>query len=168
MVAKNKPDESVAITELVVNTDVMMRGSKKGNEPYEAPIRLLENLKNDTNLILVMDERGTIRSEYERKMQAQDLGLRIIVELLNAQRLRLVPTLKDGDGWKKPRIALQQAKLHKEDRAFVRTAMVSESRILIADEDDFREKKVKKAIRDANVKVMNSVEAVSDFCESVP
>ena len=124
-------------TEVTVNTDIMMCGSGKGDGCFPSAITFLRNLNDDQDLGLSLDARRKIEQEYLDKMTASDLGMIVLKTVLEQGRFTRHDWRSDRDGWKPIRLKLQGCS-HREDHSFVRTAIESESRIIVADEKDFR------------------------------
>ncbi|WP_231734121.1 hypothetical protein [Calycomorphotria hydatis] len=140
-----------------------MRTQHKGNAPYVSPIRLLENIRNDDNLFLALGDK--VESEYREKL-THTLATVVIGEVAERGRLKIIKELVKGNAWKGSRVELDEAGLHEEDRDFVRAAMSTESKILVADDEDFHTPGVKKAIKKkAKVTLLTSEQAVGKFCE---
>ena len=75
-----------------------------------------------------------IRAEYERKMGAESEGRKWLANLAVHDRIRMhdlarLPT--------KARVEMDKAHFHTTDRKFVRLAMSTESKCLVAEESDY-------------------------------
>jgi hypothetical protein len=94
----------------------------------------------DDFVFLALDTGGQIRTEYERKMGADSEGRKWLAHLAVHDRIRMHDLASLP---KKVKVELDKAHFHQTDRKFVRLAMATESKCLIAEESDYSKAVVK-------------------------
>lgn len=124
--------------DITVDTQILMIASGISNlKAEESHIKLLTHIENTETVYLVIDENGLIKQEYENKMRHGSLGKQWLLVMASRGRIKTVKLARWDKGL---RTALSEAHFDPDDYKFVRTAMASESKILIAEEDDYSPK----------------------------
>jgi hypothetical protein len=114
--------------------------------------------------VLALDTHGRIEAEYRRMLgDTQSLGLRFVALLASRNRIRLYGR---PSNWKPVRVALDGAHMSMNDRPFVETAAESQSKLLVANDDDYSPK-VRRILRQrAQVRVLSETEATECLAET--
>jgi hypothetical protein len=117
-----------------------------------------EQLKGhfDKDVFLAMDTGDQIKTEYERKMGAESDGRKWLANLAVNDRIRIHDLAKLP---KKVQVELDKAHFHQTDRKFVRLAMATESKCLVAEESDYSKAVCKVLKKHAGVIVHSAGEA---------
>ena len=118
---------------LTVDTQVVMIGAGMSNiAALPSHIQLLA-LFHDA-AFLSLDNDGQVRAEYERKMSEQSAGRQWLTVLAKNDRIRMHDLIKLPT---KVRVELEKAHFDPDDRRFVRLAMATDSKCLVAEESDY-------------------------------
>ena len=118
---------------LTVDTQIVMIGAGMSN---------IDALPSHTELLghfhvaafLAIDNDGQVRAEYERKMSEQSTGRQWLTMLAKNDRIRMYDLVKLPT---KVRVELEKAHFDPDDRRFVRLAMATDSKCLVAEESDY-------------------------------
>jgi hypothetical protein len=118
---------------LTVDTQIVMIGNGMSDITRSpAHVQLMGHFHDD--VFLALDTGGQIRVEYERKMGAESEGRKWLANLAVHDRIRMHDLARLST---KARVELDKAHFHTTDRKFVRLAMSTESRCLVAEESDY-------------------------------
>lgn len=102
----------------------------------------------DDAVFLALDTGGQIRAEYERKMGADSEGRKWLANLAVHDRIRMHDLASLP---RRVKVELDKAHFHQSDRKFVRLAMATESKCLVAEESDYSKTVVKVLQKDAGL-----------------
>ena len=116
-----------------VDTQVVMIGAGMSNLAALPSHTHLLRLFDDA-AFLALDKDGQVRAEYERKMSEQSAGRQWLTVLAKNDRIRMHDLIKLPT---KVRVELEKAHFDPDDRRFVRLAMATESKCLVAEESDY-------------------------------
>ena len=122
-----------------LNTDILMIASGTSDKADDGGncFSLLTWMMDTVNARLVLDDTQKISAEYGRKMKAECLGRAFVAKMMKDDKIERVARA-GGDSWKRARL---QLKLHTEDQDFVRAAMASRDKLLVAEEADFHRRR---------------------------
>ena len=115
---------------------------------------------------LALDAGGQIRAEYERKMGAQSPGRLWLTKLAKDDRLREDFTLVKLP--RKVKVELEDAHFHPSDQKFVRLAMATDSKCLIAEESDYSKAVIKVLHKHAGLVIHTAESACTMITTSQP
>jgi hypothetical protein len=122
-----------------VDTQIVMIGNGM-SDIAQTPAHLQLIGHFDDAVFLALDKGGQIRSEYERKMGTESVGRKWLANLAVHDRIRMHDLASLP---KKAKVELDKAHFHQTDRKFVRLAMATESKCLVAEESDYSNAVVK-------------------------
>ncbi len=125
-----------------VNTDILMIASgtsDKARDPdrKRACIQLLKWMQITAGARLVLDKTRKIAQEYTSKLSGPCFGNKFLAVMATSDKFEWVDRVA-GNDWKAIRIKLR---LHDENNSFVRAAMASRDKLLVAEEADFNDRR---------------------------
>ncbi len=124
---------------ITVDTQIIMIGNGMSNlTRTPAHLQLMGHFHDA--VFLALDIGNQIRTEYERKMGAESEGRKWLANLAVHDRIRMHDLAALP---KKVRVELDKAHFHQTDRKFVRLAMATDSKCLVAEESDYSKAVVK-------------------------
>jgi hypothetical protein len=148
--------------EFVVDTHILVVASNLSDEQArEGHRQLVSRFKECSVLFLVVDEGGHIESEYNERMRFGSIGQELVRHLALNGRLSRYPWRPD---WRALRIAL--GSFDKGDHKFVRTAIASKSKRLVAEEAHWSDRICDILRKREGVRV-HRVEAACDLCANL-
>lgn len=115
-------------------------------------------------VFLALDTGGQARAEYERKMGADSEGRKWLANLAVHDRIRMHDLAALP---RRVKVELDKAHFHQTDRKFVRLAMATESKCLVAEESDYSKAVVKVLQKDAGL-VIHSAETACAMIAANP
>lgn len=143
---------------LTVDTQIVMIGNGMSDiVRLPAHIKLIGHFHDV--VFLALDAGGQIRAEYERKMGAESEGRKWLANLAVHDRIRIFDLAKLS---KKIRVELDDEHFDNDDRKFVRLAMATESKVLVAEEDDYS-KSVRKMLKKHAEVVVHNAESACEW-----
>lgn len=117
----------------VIDTQVLVIASGLSDqEAQQCHTDLLDLFRLTDWLHLAIDDH--IKSEYDERMRHGSLGQQWLLELAKAGRIRKCERCRLDRGMQ---TALQEAHFDPDDIKFVRLAMATKSKYLVAEEDDY-------------------------------
>ena len=132
---------------LTVDTQIIMIANGM-SDLIRTPAHLQLMGHFDAAVFLVLDTGGQIRAEYERKMGAESEGRKWLGNLAVHDRICMHDLASLP---RRVRVELDKAHFHQTDRKFVRLAMATESKCLVAEESDYSRAVVKVLQKDAGL-----------------
>jgi hypothetical protein len=140
---------------LTVDTQIVMIGNGMSNiSPTPDHARLIEHFEKDA--FLALDKENQVIAEYERKLGTESEGRRWLDNLFRNDRIRLHSLAKLTG---KVRVELDKVHFHQSDRKFVRLAMTTDSKRLVAQESDYSKAVCNVLKKHAEVIVLSAGEA---------
>ena len=132
---------------LTVDTQIIMIGNGMSDIVRSpAHLQLMEHFGEA--VFLALDTGKQIRTEYERKMGAESEGRKWLANLAMHDRIRIHDLAALP---RKVKVELDKAHFHTSDRKFVRLAMATECKCLVAEESDYSKAVVKVLQRHAGL-----------------
>jgi hypothetical protein len=150
------------MTDITIDTGVLMIASGMSDHGCEETCRnVVEAVEQNINYILALDCKDKVLGEYKKKMpDPQCFGRRFVQSMAggpNGPRTVEYP----WTDWRSVRVALNEQGFDFEDAAFVRTAMASVSKRLIAEEAGFYKRQIPRVLsQKAGIKVEKPADAV--------
>jgi hypothetical protein len=148
------------VLDLTLDLQVFMSGAGTGDEANRSESRQLMLVMRDLDrACLVVDDQGHLMREYDRR-SGQAFGKQWMIAMLSRRSVKRVTRVTLN---RATRVALDDQKFRGEDRDWIaRTAAASDSGLLVAHEDHFHAKKVKKILKkDLDVEVITATEATA-------
>jgi hypothetical protein len=124
---------------ITVDTQIIMIGNGM-SDLVRTPAHLQLMSHFHDAVFLALDASGQIRAEYERKMGAESEGRKWLANLAVHDRIRMHELASIR---RKLKVELDKAHFHQSDRKFVRLAMATESKCLVAEESGYSKAVVK-------------------------
>lgn len=146
---------------LTLDTQIVLIGHGMSNiQRTPAHTQLMLHFHDAAHLAL--DSGGQIRAEYEKKMGAESEARKWLANLAVHDRIRYhdLATLP-----KKVKVELDKAHFHGSDRKFVRLAMVTISKSLVAEESDYSAAVIKVLRKHAGVAIIAADSACTMIAE---
>jgi hypothetical protein len=150
--------------DITIDTGVLFIASGLSDQSAEVCRALIEKIEGGTELHLALDSSGQIESEYQHRMNdSSALGRRFVENLARTSRLKWVNW---QSSWNHVRVPLEQDNFHSKDKKFVRTAMASDSKHLVAEEAGFFKKNVPRTLKQkGGIRLHKAQEALNCFSE---
>ena len=114
---------------------------------------------------LALDNGAQIRTAYERKMGADSEGRKWLANLAVHDRIRMYDLASMP---KKVKVELDKAHFHQTDRKFVRLAMATDSKCLVAEESDYSKAVIKVLQKHAGLTIHSAESACTMIELSIP
>lgn len=153
---------------LVVDTKMVIVGLHPGHEehsPYHA--KLLREIESRVFLALdgeSLENKGQVLLEYERMLGSFSTGTRWLAHLASEGRIRFyqkLPPLPKG-----LRVKLDEEHFSPDDRKFVRLALATKTRRLVAEDDDYTERVCKILAGKPTCVHVHSAESICHWIEA--
>ncbi|MGA2797471.1 MAG: hypothetical protein ABSE63_07840 [Thermoguttaceae bacterium] len=150
--------------DLTVDTEILIIASGISDHGSQVDcIKLLNQMMEIVDVYLVLDKIGTIEQEYKNKMNEVTFGMIFVRYMWDKLKINSVDRAK-GPEWKPINTKLDEVHFHPNDRKFIQAAMKSNSKRIVAQEDDYSDE-VRDILRQKRLKI--TVDSAKSACNFI-
>lgn len=146
--------------ELTIDTQVLLSGSGKSTVVFAMAAELLHCVKDGGCIVLAIDSKGQIKSEYDKHLRKDSgcLASQMMIALAKSDRIAKYDW--DNKRWNSIRQILKNKhRFHADDYKFLRTAAASKAKLLVAQERGYRKEVCATIKSQLAVEVITAAEA---------